>query len=65
LKITLSVVLASSFQTGAHGGGDVTPTDQISLNFAKIEVEYKYFDATGKLIGSIKKSFDLKTLKGG
>ena len=51
LKITLSDVLVSSFQTGGHGGGDVTPTDQISLNFAKIEHEYKEQDATGKLGG--------------
>jgi type VI secretion system secreted protein Hcp len=65
LKITLSDVLVSSFQTGGHGGGDVTPTDQISLNFAKIEVEYKEQDATGTLTGSVKKWFDLKSVKGG
>ena len=63
LKITLSNCLVSSFQTG--GSGDVVPTDQISLNFAKIDVEYNEFDATGRLLGSIKKSFDLKTVKGG
>jgi type VI secretion system secreted protein Hcp len=65
LKITLSDVLVSSFQTGGQGGGDVTPTDQISLNFAKIEHEYKEQDATGKLMGSTKKWFDLKSVKGG
>jgi type VI secretion system secreted protein Hcp len=65
LKITLSDVLVSSFQTGGQGGGDVTPTDQISLNFAKIEHEYKEQDATGKLTGSVKKWFDLKSVKGG
>src|SRR6266480_3476009 len=37
LKITMSDVLVSSFQTGGSGAGDVVPTDQISLNFAKIE----------------------------
>ena len=63
MKVTMNDVWVPSFQIGGAGG--VVPTDQISLNFAKIEVEYKYFDATGKLIGSIKKSFDLKTLKGG
>jgi type VI secretion system secreted protein Hcp len=65
LKITLSDVLVSSFQTGGQGAGDVVPTDQISLNFAKIEVEYKEQDATGKLMGSTKKWFDLKSVKGG
>ena len=51
LKITMSDVLVSSFQIGGSGAGDVVPTDQISLNFAKIEVEYKEQDATGKLTG--------------
>jgi type VI secretion system secreted protein Hcp len=65
LKITMSDVLVSSFQTGGSGAGDVVPTDQISLNFAKIEVEYKEQDATGKLMGSTTKWFDLKNVKGG
>jgi type VI secretion system secreted protein Hcp len=65
LKVTMSDILVSSFQTGGHGGGDVIPTDQISLNFAKIEVEYKEQDAAGKLLGSHKKWFDLKSVKGG
>jgi type VI secretion system secreted protein Hcp len=63
LKITMSDCLVSSFQIGEAGG--VVPTDQVSLNFAKIEHEYKEQDATGKLMGSIKKSFDLKSIKGG
>ena len=63
LKFTLSNVLISSFQIGGTGG--FVSTDQISLNFAKIEVEYKEQDATGKLTGSITKWFDLKSMKGG
>jgi|SRR5215467_3296223 len=65
LKVTMSDVLVSSYQTGGSGGGDVLPTDQISLNFAKIEHEYKEQDNTGKLLGSHKKWFDLKSVKGG
>jgi type VI secretion system secreted protein Hcp len=65
MKVTMSDVLVSSFQTGGSGGRDVVPADQISLNFAKIEVEYKEQDATGKLLGSTKKWFDLKSVKGG
>jgi type VI secretion system secreted protein Hcp len=64
LKITMSDCIVSSFQTGGSAGGNVIPTDQVSLNFAKIEHEYKEQDATGKLTGSVKKSFDLKTVKG-
>ena len=63
LKVTMNDVLVSSFQIGGAGG--VVPTDQISLNFAKIEVEYQEQDATGKLVGSIKTWFDLKSMKGG
>ena len=63
MKVTMSDCLVSSFQIGGAGG--VVPTDQISLNFAKIEVEYQEQDATGKLVGSIKKWFDLKSMKGG
>jgi Hemolysin-coregulated protein (uncharacterized) len=48
MKVTMNDVLVSSFQIGGAGG--VVPTDQISLNFAKIEVEYKEQDATGKLV---------------
>jgi type VI secretion system secreted protein Hcp len=65
LKITMSDVLVSSFQTGGSSSGDSLPTDQCSLNFAKIEWEYKEQDATGKLMGSIKNWFDLKSVKGG
>jgi type VI protein secretion system component Hcp len=39
--------------------------DQISLNFAKIEIEYKEQQKTGALAGSVKKFFDLKSVKGG
>jgi hypothetical protein len=39
--------------------------DQILLNFARIEVEYKEQDAAGKLLGSTNKWFDLKSVKGG
>ena len=63
IKVTMNGVLVSSFQIGGAGG--VVPTDQISLNFAKIEFEYKEQDATGKIVGSIKKWFDLKSMKGG
>jgi type VI secretion system secreted protein Hcp len=64
-KVTMSDVLVSSYQTGASGHGDILPTDQISINFAKIEIEYKEQQKTGGLGGSVKKFFDLKSVKGG
>jgi type VI secretion system secreted protein Hcp len=39
--ITLEDLLVSSYQSGGHGGGDALPSDQFSLNFAKIKFEYK------------------------
>jgi type VI secretion system secreted protein Hcp len=44
LKIKLSDVLISSFQTA--GGGSDQPMDQVSLNFAKIEIAVR--DARGQ-----------------
>src|SRR5712692_10106681 len=34
LKITMSDLLVSSYQTGGSGHGGVLPTDQISLNYS-------------------------------
>jgi type VI secretion system secreted protein Hcp len=64
LKVTMSDCLVSSFQTGGSAGGNVIPTDQVSLNFAKIEHEYKTQKPDGSLGGSVKKTFDLTTVKG-
>jgi type VI secretion system secreted protein Hcp len=44
-KVTLTDVLISSYQTG--GAGDSVPTDQFSLNFAKIEYNGNTFDSRG------------------
>jgi type VI secretion system secreted protein Hcp len=62
LKYTFSDILVSSYQTGG-GGGDVMPVDQISLNFAKIEQEYKEQKADGTLAGSVKAGWDQKQNK--
>jgi type VI secretion system secreted protein Hcp len=63
LKITMTDLLVSSFQTGGSGHGDIVPTDQISLNYSKIEYEYKAQKADGTLDGAIKAGWDLKTNK--
>ena len=62
MSITLSDLLVSSYQTGGSKG-DIVPVDQISLNFAKIEIEYKPQDATGKVGSPVKTGYDLKTNK--
>jgi type VI secretion system secreted protein Hcp len=65
LKIKFSDCLISSYQTGGSGGSDIIPTDQISLNFAKIEYEYKEQKADGTLGGAVKAIYDLKSNKAG
>ncbi|MEB2360134.1 MAG: type VI secretion system tube protein Hcp [Bryobacteraceae bacterium] len=63
LKIAFSDVLVSSYQTGAASGVDSIPLDQISLNYSKIEYEYKEQKADGTLAGAIKTGWDLKLNK--
>lgn len=63
MTVTMSDLLVSSFQTGGSGHGDILPTDQISLNFAKIEFEYKEQKPDGTLGGAVKAGYDLKQNK--
>lgn len=65
LKVTFSDILVTSYQTSGSGGSDVLPMDQISLNFSKIELEYKEQKADGSLGGAIKAHYDLKQMTGG
>ena len=65
LKVTFTDLLVSSYQTGGAGAGGATPMDQISLNFSKLEMEYKEQKADGSLGGPIKAHYDLKTVSGG
>jgi type VI secretion system secreted protein Hcp len=62
LKVTMSDLVVSSYQTGGSSG-DVVPTDQISLNFSKIEYEYKEQKADGTLGGAVKAGYDVKANK--
>jgi len=62
-KVVMSDLLVSSYQTGGSAQSDVVPIDQISMNFAKIEFEYKEQDAKGNLGAAIKTGYDLKANK--
>ncbi len=62
LTVTFSDVLVSSYQTGGHSEG-VIPTESLTLNFAKIEFEYKEQKADGTLGGTTKFGYDLKSNK--
>ena len=63
LLITMSDLLVSSYQTGGSAHGDVVPTDQISLNFTKIEIDYKEQDSKGQLMGATKAGWNVKENK--
>jgi type VI secretion system secreted protein Hcp len=56
-------VLVSSIQTGGSEDTDVLPTDQVSFNFAKLEVEYKPEKADGSLGLAVQFRYDLKANK--
>ncbi len=58
LKVTLSEVIVSSIQNSGSGG-DSLPTESVSLNFSKIEIEYKPQDEKGGLGGVVKAGWDL------
>jgi type VI secretion system secreted protein Hcp len=61
-KITLSDILVSSYKMGG-APGSTAPVDQFSLNFAKIEHEYKPQKADGSLDAAVKAGYDLKAQK--
>lgn len=63
LKITLTDVLISSYQTGGSSGDGGIPIDSFSLNFAKIEFEYKPQRPDGSLDTPVKTGYDLKLNK--
>lgn len=63
LTIKFSDLLVSSYQTGGSAHGDIIPQDQISLNFSKIEYEYKPQKADGTLDSPSKAGWDVKANK--
>ena len=60
LKVTLTDLIVSSYQTGGSGGSDIIPVDQISFNFSKLEMEYKEQKNDGSVAGPVKAGYDLK-----
>jgi len=62
-KVTMEDVLVSSYQVGGSAHGDVVPMDQVSLNFAKLEMSYKEQKADGSLGGEVKQKYDYSANK--
>lgn len=61
LTLTLSDVMVSSYQTGGSEGADISPMDQVSLNFAKLAMEYRGQKADGSLDAPVIAGWDAKT----
>lgn len=60
LTYTFSDVMVESVQWSGSSGGDDTPTESVSLAFAKVEIEYLQQDSKGGAVGKpIKASWDL------
>jgi len=77
-KVKLSDVFVSSYQSGGYDGGTeadsfdkvkihienpVAPVEYLSLNFAKIEFEYKEQQKDGTMGGAVSGGWDLKANK--
>ena len=58
--VTLEDLLVSSYQSGDAAGGTSIPTDQFSLNYAKIKFEYKPQKQDGALDAPITMTWDIK-----
>ena len=56
-------MLVTAYQTGGYRGAEDAPRDQVSLNFAKLRVEYKAQKADGSLDAPIVAGWDTKTNK--
>ena len=63
LTFKFSDVLVSSYQTGGSEGSGEVPMEQVSFNFAKIEVEYRPQGPDGRLGTPEHFGFDLKANK--
>ncbi len=60
LKYTFTDVMCESIQWSGSSGGDDTPTESVSLAFAKVKIEYfKQDEASGSLSAAGDASWDL------
>jgi type VI secretion system secreted protein Hcp len=63
LQVKLGDVLVSSFATSGDTHANGLPVDAVSLNFAKIETEYKEQKPDGSLGAGTKVGYNLKEMR--
>ncbi|MBZ5675110.1 MAG: type VI secretion system tube protein Hcp [Acidobacteriia bacterium] len=63
LKIKLTQVLVSSYHLGGSGHTEVAPTEQYSLNYAKVEFHYTPQDAKGNMMSEVIGGYDVSANK--
>jgi type VI secretion system secreted protein Hcp len=63
LQITLHDFIVSSYHTIGGSGGDTLPSDQITLNFSKMEMEYTEQKSGNSMGGKTRGGWDFKTNK--
>jgi type VI secretion system secreted protein Hcp len=61
IKWTFTDITVASYQTASNVPTGEPPTDQLSLRFAKIEVEYRAMRPDGSLDAPIKAGWDVQT----
>lgn len=59
LKIKLTDVLVSSYQTGGSGGGGAVPVDQVSFNFTNVDLQAA--DKNGNFVSQVSCNFSKNT----
>lgn len=64
LVITLSSVLVSSYRIAGDAGGGALPTDEITLNFRDIKIEYRALRADGSLESAVTGEWDVQANSG-
>ena len=60
LKITFSDLLVANVQDGGAGGDGEMPREEVSLNYSKVQIEYRAQKADGTLDSPVTTGWDLK-----
>jgi len=61
--ITLTDILVSSVNSSGHAAGTEMPSEQVSINFSKIQFDYKEQKPDGTLGGTVAAGYDVKANK--